>query len=49
MPVSEEQWTATAVHAGSSYSCGKCGEQFETPHAVYEHLDAEHPKKESHA
>lgn len=37
------EWEQTAVHQHSRYSCGKCGEGFASPQAVYEHMDAEHP------
>lgn len=41
-----EDWLKTEAHKNSKYSCGKCGERFPTPDAVYDHLDAEHPKQE---
>lgn len=43
--VPAERWAKTAVHEASTYSCGRCGKRFDSPHAVYEHLDAVHPKK----
>jgi hypothetical protein len=38
-----DQWAETAVHQASTYSCGKCGQRFPDPQAVYDHLDTEHP------
>jgi len=43
--VPREEWAKTDVHKASRYSCGKCGQQFASPHDVYAHLDAEHPPK----
>jgi len=34
-----EVWEATPVHQASTYSCGRCGQRFPDPHAVYEHLE----------
>jgi hypothetical protein len=42
---SRESWAASPVHQASRYSCGKCGKTFPDPHALYEHLDNDHPKK----
>ena len=42
--VSREAWERSDVHKASEYFCGKCGEQFETPHDLYDHLDREHPR-----
>ncbi len=42
--VPRAEWEKSDIHAASSYSCGKCGERFESPHDVYAHLDAEHPE-----
>lgn len=41
--VPEKEWQQTQVHQSSSYWCGKCGEKFNSPHAVYDHMDKEHP------
>ena len=41
----EAEWAETDVHRASTYFCGKCGNKFETPHALYAHLDSEHPQK----
>lgn len=41
-----DQWVASDVHKASRYSCAKCGQQFETPHDVYDHLDAKHSQRE---
>lgn len=43
--VPRKQWTETEVHQASAYACAQCGQQFDTPHDFYAHLDAEHPKK----
>jgi hypothetical protein len=40
-----DQWEQTSVHKASAYYCGKCGERFASPDAVYDHLDAEHSKR----
>ncbi len=45
--VPAQDWAGTQVHQHSRYSCGKCGEKFDSPEAVYDHMDAEHPPKES--
>ena len=42
--VPREAWTKTDVHKASEYFCGKCGQQFSTPHDLYDHLDREHPR-----
>lgn len=42
---SREQWAKSSVHKASKYSCGKCGKRFPSPHDLYDHLDAEHPRK----
>ncbi len=42
-----EDWAATDVHKASTYACGKCGQTFDHPHEIYEHLDAEHLDGES--
>ncbi|HXH35714.1 MAG TPA: hypothetical protein VNJ54_15130 [Plantibacter sp.] len=38
------EWAKSDVHKASTYSCGKCGLRLPDPHAVYAHLDAEHPR-----
>jgi hypothetical protein len=43
--VPAEQWKQTAVHQASNYFCAKCGRRFDSPDAVYEHLDTKHPKR----
>ena len=40
-----EKWAQTSVAKASRYYCAKCGQRFDSPHAVYDHLDAEHGKK----
>lgn len=42
--VPAEEWAQTDVHRASSYSCAKCGQEFDSPEAVYDHLDEAHPK-----
>lgn len=46
MAVSREEWSATEIHRASTYSCGKCGEEFPDPEAFYEHLDAIHDRSD---
>lgn len=46
MAVSKDEWAATEVHQHSAYSCGKCGEGFDNPEDVYDHLDAKHSRKD---
>ena len=43
--VPREQWVQSQAHQASTYACNKCGARFATPHDVYAHLDAEHPRK----
>lgn len=43
--VPEDEWAQTEVHKHSTYSCAKCGEQFDSPHQFYKHLDEVHPKE----
>lgn len=40
---SRTDWAKTQVHQHSNYSCGKCGLRLPDPHAVYAHIEAEHP------
>ena len=40
--VPPEEWAKTAVHQASKYSCGKCGERFDSPDKVYDHIDTNH-------
>ena len=42
--VSREEWAETDIHKASRYSCAHCGQRFADSHAVYEHIDAEHPE-----
>jgi hypothetical protein len=43
--VPADQWEKTSVHQASSYRCARCGKHFDSPDAVYDHLDTEHPKR----
>jgi hypothetical protein len=43
--VPADEWAETPVGKASTYHCGKCGMQLESPQAVYDHIDAEHPKE----
>lgn len=40
-----DEWKQTDVGKVSRYSCGKCGQRFDSPQAVYDHLDEEHPNE----
>ena len=42
--VAREQWERTDVHKASQYFCGKCGQEFPSPHDLYDHLDEQHPR-----
>lgn len=42
--VPRKEWAGTPIHGASTYQCGKCGRYFADPHALYDHLDMEHPK-----
>lgn len=42
--VPREDWESSDIHKASTYYCAKCGEQFDSPHNLYDHLDAKHPK-----
>lgn len=42
MAVPADEWANSEVHKASTYSCGKCGQRFESPERLYDHLDAEH-------
>jgi hypothetical protein len=38
-------WRRTEVHQHTSfYGCGRCGQKFKTPHAVYTHLAKVHDR-----
>jgi hypothetical protein len=43
--MSREEWAKTPIGATSRYACQHCGQEFPSPHDVYDHLDAEHPKE----
>ena len=47
--VPREKWEQTEIHKASTYACGKCGKRFDSPHDVYDHLDAEHPRPKKKA
>jgi hypothetical protein len=34
-----EEWAQTTVHQHSRYACAHCGQEFEMPHDVYDHLE----------
>lgn len=46
MAVPKDEWAQTDVHQHSTYSCGKCGEDFGSPDEVYAHLDKHHSRKD---
>ena len=43
--VSADEWKRTSVHRASRYACHKCGDEFDSPDKVYEHIDGAHPAK----
>jgi hypothetical protein len=43
--VPRDEWEQTDAHKASRYFCGKCGQEFDMPHDLYDHLDEVHPRK----